>query len=274
MRNPLLCFALPVLQRRYSVIGDNLMEYLEVKVTLGGTQDIGDYSNVKGSFTVRAKLTPTTEDQSDPFYGAIMAAKQQWYHFVDSELEAVGMRPRYFGEGLHCVSVSEVRNCVVLHHENEELPRDSNWQHTDRWKTHSAKRPFAARNEWVAKITNTRSEPARVDMVSQFPDTIPPLPDPGPAPAWHEKGLRTNLKNLQIKEDDWEKVAALDHVTADYLRMMYYNHNIERVCPYEDRLALLCDPDNIYLKASVAGAAEPEEDEPYLMPEDFFREEE
>ncbi len=50
---------------------------------------------------------------------------------------------------------------------------------------------------------------------------IPPLPDAGPEPVWHQKELKYYLTNMHIDEALWEELALLEHVTEDYLQEVY-----------------------------------------------------
>lgn len=193
------------------------MEISKIKVKFGMTQNLGDYSNCRPDVEFSARLNHD-DDVIVAVDNLVTLVKMKVHDLIDDELERVDRSPKYFEGPLFMVAYSTVRNCIVIYPEFAELPKESNWKDRDSW---SREYYCGLRRETAvsrALKLNKKYGDAMVVMSTEGSfDSLPPLPDPGPAPLWHEKGLRSALNVLHIVEEEWESLAALDHVTVAYL---------------------------------------------------------
>ncbi len=196
----------------------------EISVEFGVTQNLGDYSNCKVSVRLSAELAEG-EDPAQAYDELHRLARQQVGEKVDDELEAAGQEVKYHQGPLFVVQRNNARQCVVLAPKDAKLPEESNWQ--------------AARDIWdstvyLAKMREARALMAFEKASAHLPDgyvavdcrdgdfsKLPPLPDPGPEPVWHQKDLENVLLALGLPRERWEELASLEHVTREYLEELY-----------------------------------------------------
>jgi hypothetical protein len=205
---------------------------MSAKVTLGYgmTVNVGDYTNVRPEMRVEMDVPPGEhvqdfiEEQMDLLISAVHA-------IADDELEAHGRTARYCGDTLYEVRRNDDRQCIIALPSGFDLPEESSWKTRDRWHgvSHYTGRDYPGRMR-----RHTAAELLEV-VRTHYPDyavvfstmgdlsDLPPLPDPGPEPMWHKKNLEDYLgrRYLNIPEDDWDAVGALDYVDKDYLSRVY-----------------------------------------------------
>ncbi len=194
------------------------MEILEIKVKYGMTQNLGDYTNCRPEMEVSARMS-AGDDVAETVLDLVNLAREQVHEIVDDELEATGQSPKYYNGRLLRVSRSEKRDCIVVYPEHLELPREENWKERDSWQSdgiYQAMRPETAVAAAV-KLGERYPGMMLVNCTSGDFSELPLLPDPGPEPLWHQKGLQRRLRELDIDEAEWEALAALEHVTDEYL---------------------------------------------------------
>lgn len=201
------------------------MRVTEITFEFGMTQNLGDYTNTRPSVKLVAEV-----GEDEPTHVVVTELAQQAiatvHAIVDDELEAAGRQVKYHRGLLYRVWHSALRECVVLTRSGEQPPKEENWKHRDNWNSYIPEREFPTYMRW-----ETAQEAARLvqdtgwgiyDCTDGDFSAIPPLPDPGPEPMWHQKDLEYFLRNMRIDEAVWEELAALDHVTNDYLRDLYH----------------------------------------------------
>lgn len=201
------------------------------KVTLGYgmTVNVGDYTNVRPEMKIEMDVPPGEniqdfiEDQMDLLISAVHA-------IADDELEAHGQTARYCGQALYEVRINNERRCIVTYPAGVTLPEDRNWKTRDHWHGvhHYTGRDYPGRMrrhtaaELVDAVHANNPDYLIVFFVGE-PSDLPPLPNPGPEPLWHQKDLSNYLHPayLDIPEDQWETVAGLDYVDKNYLSRVY-----------------------------------------------------
>lgn len=195
------------------------MRITEISIKLGCTLSLGDYNNVRPEVGGRAVIEPF--DEADEAFAELAAfLEERLAKIADDELERAGLEPRY-AQDLYKVYCSDLRQCVVVARAGIELPQESTWRDKDEWRRASRDLPSRMRyNTAHDAAIGAAHENGYGPVYIHFPSDLAqlaPLPDPGPEPAWSVKRLRRVLGRLDIPEDQWESLAALDHVDGDYL---------------------------------------------------------
>lgn len=214
------------------------MQVIEITVKMGMTQNLGDYTNCRPEIEMRVTISP---DDIVPMAldHLIKDCQGRLHNIVDDELEAAGKPVKYHDGPLYGVCYAEKRRLVVIYPAGDKLPECGNWRESDVWRvdyTAPSKMRLDMAFRLAQKISSDRGF-AALDCTDGDYSDLPQLPDPGPQPAWHQKGLESNLKFLQIKDADWESIASQEHVDATYLRRMY-DRDLERM-DYDERLKIL-----------------------------------
>lgn len=201
------------------------MKVTLVEFEFGMTQNLGDYTNTRPS----VKLVAEVGEDDDP--GKVLGTLAQQavtavHNIVDNELELAGRQVKYHRGPLYRVWHSELRQCVVITHSEDKPPVEENWKQRDHWNSYISGRDFPTNMRWetaqeAARLAQ-REDWTLVDCSDGDFSAAPPLPDAGPEPMWHQKDLEYFLRSLRIDEALWEELAALDHVTDDYLRDLYH----------------------------------------------------
>lgn len=201
------------------------MKVTSVEFEFGMTQNLGDYTNTRPS----VKLVAEVDEDDDPskvlddlMGRAILAV----HHIVDEELEAAGRQVKYYRGPLYRVWHSELRRCVVITEAEDEPPIEENWKHRDHWSSYISGHNFPTNMRWEtarrASLQVQKDDWVFIDCSDGDFSTIPPLPDAGPEPLWHQKDLDYYLRNMRIDTTVWESLAALEHVTKGYLQEVYH----------------------------------------------------
>ena len=218
------------------------MKVTHIEFEFGMTQNLGDYTNTRPS----VKLTAELDDDDDPgkvlddlMGRAILAVR----HTVDNELELAGRQVKYHYGPLYRVWHSELRRCVVITAAEDEPPAEENWKYRDHWSGYISGRDFPTNMRWETAY-RAAGQARKEDWIfvdcsdGDFSD-IPPLPDPGPEPLWHQKDLAYYLRNMRIDETQWEELATPEHVTKTYLQEVY--HRTYGRLPFDELLAFIRD---------------------------------
>lgn len=212
------------------------MQITQVTVSYARTESLSNYCNIKPGIT----LTATLQERDDPSVveEELMETAQNTVHdLIDTAREADGLSPKYYRGKLHRVYRNEDRRCIVVVPNNTPFEREDNWKYRDHWYAVSV--PVTPIRAWeVATSEAIQYGFALVDCGDGDLSKIPALPDAGPAPAWHEKGLIYWFKNMGIDESFWDELGQLEHVTIDYLRGLYYN-DAERKLPTRELVDLV-----------------------------------
>jgi len=214
------------------------MQITEITVKMGMTQNLGDYTNCRPEIELRATLNEG--DDPDVALNQLIAdTRQQLHDVVDDELEAAGREVKYFTGPLFRTAYSDVRQVIVICLDAVELPAEKNWKIGDMWQR-SYDRPARMRLETAMRAATELADKTGYPVhLATTPDAalqLPPLPDAGPEPAWHAKGLRNALQAMRLPEEHWN-LAELAHVDEDYLRHLYRT-NLEQE-PLAVRLAVI-----------------------------------
>jgi hypothetical protein len=114
---------------------------------------------------------------------------------------AHGRTARYCGDTLYEVRRNDDRQCIVALPSGFDLPEDINWKTRDHWRGvhHYTGReyPGRMRRHTAAELLEVVrvNSPDYVVVFSTMGDLsdLPPLPDPGPEPLWHQKNLEEYL---------------------------------------------------------------------------------
>lgn len=204
------------------------MQITQVTVSYARTESLSNYCNIKPGIT----LTATLQEGDDPGMveeDLIETAQTTVHDLIDTAREADGLSPKYYRGKLHRVYRNDDRRCIVVVSNNTQPKTEDNWKYNDYWYAVSVSvRPVRA---WEVAIGEAAQHNfALVDCADGDSSKIPALPDAGPAPAWHTKGLARLFKNLRIDESFWDELGQLEHVTADYLQGLY-NNDAERGLP-------------------------------------------
>lgn len=210
------------------------MKVTQIEFEFGMTQNLGDYTNTRPSIKLVAELTEG--DDPDQVLGELRHyAIGVVHNIVDNELEAAGRQVKYHTGPLYRVWYSEKRQCVVLTHSEKKPPQEENWKERDHWASHISGRDFPTNMRWetVQEAASLAQKPGWgvYDCTDGDFSDIPPLPDAGPEPIWHQKNLQTPLRHMDIDDDLWEELAELEHVTEEYLhrvRSEKYSYNYGR----------------------------------------------
>lgn len=217
------------------------MKVTTIEFEFGLTQNVGDYSNVRPSVKMTAEL-----DEGDTPWASLAELSDlvidRIHCRTDDELELNGHQVKYYAGPLYQVQHSKVRGCVVIVPAGTELPQEQNWKERDSWSSHIYEGNFPSnmRLGTAQRAANLLAQ-NRDYLLIPCPDGdligLPPLPDPGPEPLWHQKGLERYLNSLRIDHDAWEELATLDHVNEDYLREVY--SKIYHSTPNDEVLAFI-----------------------------------
>lgn len=198
------------------------MKVKEVTIEYGVTQSLGDYSNTRPSIRVTAEVDEG-EDLQQVIDGLSAQAQAYIHRIVDDELEANGRRVKYSKEPRYRIWRSLSRGVFVLAPVGVTMPEESTWRDKDIWRraTFDGHAPDEMRLEKAREelLYISREDPdyAIIDCSDGDLSSIPPLPDPGPEPLWSQKGIAELLRSMNIHESEWESLAELEHVTADWL---------------------------------------------------------
>ena len=202
------------------------MQVKTITVEFGMTQNLGDYSNVRPLVAITADL-----DQGDDPAAVLQALQGQVRTevetAVDTALEQAGQSPRFYQGTLFTVFYSEVRRCVVIVPSDTTLPHEATWRDEDKWRVQPS-HPRQMRLPTALHLAQTLAQQkgyALVDGCDGSLTDLPPLPDAGPEPVWHQKGVGRLLRWLGIEEAQWEALAALSWVTPAYLREVRTGHS-------------------------------------------------
>lgn len=205
----------------------------EITVRIHETANLGNYSNFKPEIELRASLD-ATDDTSLVLGQLIGQAMEEIAILVDDALERNGQPPKY-EETLYKVRYSDLRRCVALYRLGIDLPKETNWRDADAWHIdhdgdYPGKMRFQTAQKLAYELRRTKDFPIFIINEVDALVSLPPLPDPGPAPQWYVKGLRDGLRKLNIPSDTWERVGDLNHMTAEYLDNFYvwYRHSYPR----------------------------------------------
>ncbi|MCB8988059.1 MAG: hypothetical protein H6661_09970 [Ardenticatenaceae bacterium] len=215
------------------------MQITEITVKMGMTQNLGDYTNCRPEIELRATLNEG--DDPDAALGQLIAdTRQQLHDVVDDELEAARLDVKYFTGPLFETAYSDVRQVIVILRYGQELPAEKNWKFRDEWR-HDHRFPVRMRLKTAELAADAlMSRTGYPVFIATTPSVdlqlLPPLPDAGPEPAWHAKGLRNALQALRLPEEHWN-LAELAHVDEDYARHLYRT-NLEQE-PLAVRLAVI-----------------------------------
>ncbi|MCB8945849.1 MAG: hypothetical protein H6658_19040 [Ardenticatenaceae bacterium] len=214
------------------------MQITNITVSYSRVQSLGNYSNVKSG----ASLTATVEDEDD-FDEVerilVMLAKATVHNEIDDALEMDGGSPKFYDGPLYRVRINDERQAIViLPAEGVEMPDESNWKTRDRWYSVSG----GVRLQTAVKRAAEKADDGLYqvyDCSNGDLSIIAPLPDPGPEPMWHSKGLRRNFENLYLdNESVMEELAGLEHVNKDYLNFLYSN-DAERKLGHNELIDLI-----------------------------------
>lgn len=203
----------------------------ELEIEYGVTQNLGDYSNCKPLVRIKAELGDGDDPHTELSKLAELA-RREVHAIVDDELEAADREVKYHTGLLYQIRESKVRKAVILVPVGVTLPGDSNWKERDYWYKHGhpydMREALALRRLEAVKRDKTSSDggaPPEGEQSFVFLDCrsgdlskLPPLPDAGPEPVWHQKGLESVFNNLGIDEVQWEELAKLEHVNLEYVR--------------------------------------------------------
>lgn len=201
------------------------MKLVEVTVEYGVTQNLGDYSNTRPSIRVTAELAGN--DNAAAVIEELTASAMQYVHaVVDDELEASGQRVKYSKEPLYQIWRSKIRKALVLAPVGVEMPDESTWKDKDNWRyaymtfDHQIPDKMRYKKALTELFDLGKANPdySVVDCQDGDLSIVPPLPDPGPEPLWSKRAIGEMLRGLHIDESEWESLAELEHVTADWLR--------------------------------------------------------
>lgn len=200
------------------------MKITLVEFEFGMTQNLGDYTNTRPSVKLVAEVGE--DDAPDLVLHHLAALARTAVHdIVDNELELAGRQVKYYRGPLFRVWHSQMRECVVIARPGQTPPQEENWKHRDSWNSYIPEREFPTYMRW-----ETAQEAAQLvqavgwgiyDCSDGDFSIIPPLPDAEPEPLWLQKSLNYYLRNMGIDEAVWEELAALEHVTNDYLQQVY-----------------------------------------------------
>lgn len=219
------------------------MQIEVIEFEFGMTQNLGDYSNTRPSLKLVARLTEG-EDVDIALEALTATAVQTVHGLVDDELEQSGREVKYTFEQLYQVSRSDVRKCVIVFPAGTKLPNEKTWREGDSWRRpHHVDRPHPdnMRIQLAQYVAMAESENTGHELVYSDGDMshIPPLPDPGPQPAWNAKGLEQAFRSLRLTDETvWLELAELEHVTRDYLNGLY-NSDAERKLTSDELVALI-----------------------------------
>ncbi len=200
------------------------MDITTITITYELRQNLGDYSGVKMAATMTAAVEEG-EDPEDVRVHLLEMARQQVQTAVDDALEQNGREVIYYGGPLFKVARSDVRQCIVILPADVQLPQEETWKECDSWRAADYNAPGrmrldAARLVFYAAL-DSASTYLPVDCTNGDLSKIPPLPDPGPEPLWHSKGLQRALERMNIEPALWDELAGLEHVTAEFLEQVY-----------------------------------------------------
>lgn len=164
------------------------------------------------------------------------------HRLVDDELERAGLQVKYYDGPLYRADYSKLRQCIVIAPADADLPAVENWKERDSWNKASYDYPVAMRHAAALEAANQRQADTNYqiyDCTSGDFSRLPPLPDPGPEPAWHQKDLKRPFNQLRITDENlMEELAQLEHVTRTYLQELYKN-DAERHHSTEELIALI-----------------------------------
>lgn len=204
-----------------------------IEFEFGLTQNVGDYSNVRPSLKLVARLAED-DDYNEAIGELTRQAIDNVRNIVDDELELAGRRVKYTFEQLFTVRYSDVRQCVIVFPTGTELPEERTWRDRDYWQRPGVDRDYPDKMriqlaQVIAILVGRQSNLELIYCTDGDLSHIPPLPDPGPEPLWHQKNLEQDLKALHIDKELWEELAALDWVTSQYmteLRRQLWSKNL------------------------------------------------
>lgn len=224
----------------------------EIRVEVGGTENMGDYTNVKVSFSLMAELSDG-DDAAEVLADLQTKATAAYRAQVDDERELHGLTVRYYDGPLYHVRKSAVRECVVIFPDHVKLPEESNWKERDSWSMSygSADHLRIEKARSMALQKAGSNDFLLIDCSDGDLTKLPPLPDPGPEPAWHQKGIEDILRNMNIPKDEWEELATLDHVDRDWIYRLWAESGRENAEFYIQ-----------HIRDGVLPEPEPEEEEP------------
>lgn len=243
------------------------MRITEISIQLGETVNLGDYSNFRPEIGMTATIEPFDEadevfaELADEMFGKLGA-------MVDDALELAGREPKYTAE-LYQVRFSELRQYVVIARKGLALPQDENWRDKDRWLALDGDQPAHMRFETAQKLATAAAVQKLYGiLVARYPldlTLLPALPDPGPEPLWSKKGLKSWLERIFVPQTEWDMLAALPHVTPEYIQLVY------RTSPFSNYDKLK----DAILAVPVAQADEDNDDRPEneRFPDDWDEEE-
>ncbi len=201
------------------------MRITEISIRLGETVNLGDYSNFRPEIGATAVVGPF-DDPDEAFAELTDALMDQLSQLVDDELERAGRTPKYTAE-LYEARYSEARKCIVVYRQDIALPVEKNWRDGDRWHQADTDLPRKMRYLTASKVAVAAAAKYGYEVLFiHTPDalaTLPLLPDPGPEPLWSQKGLVDWFERIQVPQDEWDMLAALPHVTAEHIQLVYRN---------------------------------------------------
>lgn len=196
------------------------MQIEVIEFEFGMTQNLGDYTNVRPSLKLVARLVEG-DDYNEAIGELTRQAIDNVHDIVDDELEQAGRQIKYSFVQLYQVRRSDIRKCTVLFPANTTLPDERTWRDKDYWSRPSVDRdhPDRMRIQLAQVVAMTDAETSGCELffcTDGNLTVIPPLPDPGPEPLWHQKGLEQDFKAMRIGAELWEELAGLDWVTSSY----------------------------------------------------------
>lgn len=198
------------------------MRITEITVKLGETVNLGNYSNYRPEISVTAEMG-LGENPARSMEQLIRTVQAQLADVVDEALEQSEMEPKY-ASCLFGVRVNRARGVVVVFEKGLKLPEAKTWRDKDTWERESGLSHFMRRDTAMAeaeRVEQGQGLPLYLIEYQDDMDALPGLPDPGLEPLWSQKGLGKWLERLQVPEAEWDMLAALPHVTPEYINAVY-----------------------------------------------------
>lgn len=153
------------------------------------------------------------DDNPDAIHQSLINRAREITKMISPEYHERFTDPVFKDGPLYDVMSSDARVGLFVVPAGTIMPQEKNWQARDYWHREAYGFPVpldvALATEWNYQ--------AVYDFSDGDVSKIPPLPDPGPEPEWHKKGLdRIFYYGLHISEKDWEEFATLEHVTREF----------------------------------------------------------
>jgi hypothetical protein len=219
------------------------MRITEISIKLGETVNLGNYSNFRPEIGAKAEVE-IWENPRVVFARLAANLQTQLADLIDEALEMAEMEPKY-ATNLFGIRINRPRGVVVVVKKGLDLPVEKTWRDRDNWQREPGLSHFIrADTAMPAAEKIEASQGLELFLIESLDDVaeLPALPDPGPEPLWSQKELKPMLERLEVPEDDWELLAGLPHVTAEYLRG-FYRHTQWLRYGTEMKQTILAGPD-------------------------------